>query len=118
MKNILNFMFTGMFLTALLLSSCEKVVYPPIEAPTDVSYSADIQPIFDAKCISCHAGSLSPDLTPEVSYEELMNGGYVDTINPPNSLLMQQLYGSHDARATETEKQSILVWIEGGALNN
>ena len=120
MKSLFYFLFTGMFAVALFLGACQKVVYPPIEVPIEVSYSADVQPIFSVKCIDCHKGSLSPDLRPDVSHEELTNGKkvYVDTINPPNSLLMQKLYGSHDARATESEKQTILVWIEGGALNN
>ena len=118
MKNILKFLFTGMCMATLLLSSCEKVVYPPIEKPEGVSYSADVQTIWDAKCVSCHGGGISPDLRAEVSYGELINEGYVDTDNPSESKLMQKLYGSHDARATETEKQTILAWIEEGAMNN
>jgi len=121
MKNILIFLLTGMFLTALLLSSCEKVVYPPIEKPENVSYSEEVQAIWNKNCTSsnCHGGGHSLDLRPDVSYEELMNGGYVDTINPPNSILMQKLYGSsHNDNATETEKQTILSWIEDGALDN
>jgi hypothetical protein len=119
MKNLLYFLLSGMFAAALLLGSCQKVVYPPIEVPTDVSYSADIQPIWDAKCVSCHGGGISPDLRPDVSYAELVNGGYVDTGNPEESSLMQKLYsGSHDARASEEEKQTILAWITEGALNN
>ena len=118
MKNISNILLAGIFLAILLLGACQKVVYPPIEAPTEVSFSDDVQPIFDSKCISCHGGNVSPELNPGVSYNELINGGYVDTENPPESEIIQKLYGSHDARATETEKQTILVWIEGGAINN
>ncbi|GAJ14748.1 unnamed protein product, partial [marine sediment metagenome] len=58
------------------------------------------------------------DLRPENSYASLINGGYVDTDNPEDSELIKKLYGSHDARATETEKQVILLWIEEGAKNN
>ncbi len=117
-KNLFYFLCTGMIAAVLILSSCEKVVYPPIDRPVDVSYKSDVQPIWDAKCVSCHGGGLSPTLTPEVSYNELINGGYVNTDNPEDSELMQKLYGSHDARASEAEKQTTLVWIEEGAKNN
>jgi hypothetical protein len=119
MKKLIYLLFSGMIITALLLGSCKKVVYPPLDIPTDVSYSEDVQPIWDAKCISCHGGGISPDMRVNVSYLELMNGGYIDTDNPEESSLMEKLYeGSHDARATEAEKQTILSWITEGAENN
>ena len=118
MKRITYFLISGLLLTLLVLGACEKVVYPPVEKPTDVSYSEDVQPIFDAKCVQCHKGGLAPDLRPENSYNALINGGYVDTQNPEESILMTTLYGSHDSRATEAEKQTILAWIEEGAKNN
>jgi len=31
---------------------------------------------------------------------------------------MKKLYGTHDGRATETEKQLTLLWIEDGAKDN
>ncbi len=102
----------------LLFGSCEKVVYPPIELPDTVSYSLDIQPIWDNKCVTCHNGGLDPDLRPENSYVSLISGGYINIIEPEESKLMQKLYGSHDSRATEAEKQLILAWIEEGAKNN
>ena len=108
----------GILAAILVISACEKVVYPPPEIPDQVSYSADIQPIWDNKCVNCHAGSRPPDLRPENSYASLINGGYVDTDNPEESELMKTLYGTHDSRATEAEKQLILVWIEEGAKNN
>jgi hypothetical protein len=118
MKKQLYFLLAGFFAAVLLLGSCEKTVYPPIEKPQDVSYKNDIQPIWDAKCISCHGGGISPNLKSPGSYSELINEGYVDTNNPPESKLIKKLYGSHDARATEEEKQTILSWIEEGAKNN
>ena len=117
MKNLFYFLITGMFAVALFLGSCEKVVYPPIEVPDTVSYSLDIQPIWDSKCTDCHG--INPDLSPDVSYNNLINGGYINTEDPPESELMKKLYsGSHDARALEEEKLLILKWIELVAENN
>ena len=118
MKRLFYVLFAAVLTGILLFGSCEKVVYPIPELPDTVSYSLDIQPIWDNKCVNCHSGSRDPDLRPDNSYASLINGGYVDTDNPEESVLMKKLYGSHDARATETEKQLILLWIEEGAINN
>jgi hypothetical protein len=120
MKRLFYLLFAGTLAGILLFGSCEKVVYPPIEIeiPDSVSYSLDIQPIWDDKCVNCHGGSRDPDLRQENSYDALTNGGYINTSEPEESELMKKLYGSHDSRALEAEKQLILLWIEEGAKNN
>ena len=100
------------------LFACEKYIIPTPEIPEGISYSAQIQPIFDNKCVSCHNGDLDPDLRPEESYDALIDGGYVDTDNPESSELYTTLRGNHNSRATEEEKLTILQWITEGALNN
>ena len=114
----LKFILQGILLVIVVISACEKVVYPPPEVPDQVSYAADIQPIWAGKCVNCHNGSRDPDLRPENSYASLINGGYVNTTNPEDSELMQTLYGTHDSRATEADKQLILFWINEGAKDN
>lgn len=118
MKRLFFIIFAAVLTGILLFDSCEKVVYPIPELPDTVSYSLDIQPVWDSKCINCHNGGRDPDLRPEHSHDALVNGGYVDTGNPANSELMQTLYGTHDSRATEADKQLILLWIEEGAKDN
>ena len=120
MKKIFYLLFAVVLTGILLFGSCEKVVFPPveIELPDTVSYSLDIQPVWDNKCVSCHNGSRDPDLRPDVSYDALWDGGYINVDQPEESELMKKLYGSHDSRATEGEKQLILAWIEEGAKNN
>jgi hypothetical protein len=113
-----NLLSAGMLSAILLIAACEKVVYPPPEIPDQVSYSQDIQPIWDNNCINCHRGSRDPDLRKENSYASLVDGRYVNTDNPGDSELMKTLYGSHDSRASEAEKQQILVWIGEGAKDN
>ncbi len=118
MKKIFYLLFAAVLTCILLFDSCEKVVYPIPELPDTVSYSLDIQPIWDNKCIDCHNGGRDPDLRPENSYVSLTDGGFIDTNNAAESELMKKLYGTHDARATETDKQFILLWIEEGAKDN
>ncbi len=106
----------------VILSACTQYEIPapecPEDLPTNVSYSADVQPIFDANCVGCHSGGQSPDLRPAWSYDELIDGGYVDTDFPCSSELYQKLIGSHDGRATDEEELIILGWMDEGAEDN
>ena len=106
----------------VILAACTQYEIPapecPEDLPTNVSYSADVQPIFDASCVMCHSGGQSPDLRPDWSYDELIDGGYVDTDFPCSSELYLVLIGSHDGRATDEEELIILGWMDEGAEDN
>ena len=121
MKRLMPVIVIAIIALIMFFSSCEKVVYPPIEIilPDTVSLSLDIQPIFDSKCNSCHGASRSPDLRDGYSHDALWSGGYVDTANAENSKIIKKLYGgTHNGRATEEQKQLILEWIAEGAKDN
>lgn len=105
----------------LALSGCTKYTIPTPPCPEGdltAKYAADVQAIFNKNCISCHSGNQSPDLSDGWSYDELIDGGYVDTDFPCESKLYQVFSGSHDGRATEDEILKILGWIQDGAQNN
>lgn len=116
----------GIVFTIALLTSCEKKYYvAPTEEIKDVSYSTDMQPFFDASCITnCHNGitGFPLDLTSPDSYGNLINStrNYVDTDNPKNSLLYTKIIpgGSMDDHATPTQREMTLVWITEGAKDN
>jgi hypothetical protein len=99
------------------------VVYPPPDLPgagDTISYSLAVQPIWDSKCVNCHDenGGIEPYLNPEDSYDELISGGYIDTVDIESSGLLQTLYGTHKSRATDVDRQIISMWISQGAKNN
>jgi len=82
---------TGLLLV-VLITSCEKAYLEPAKSVKDVSYVNDMQPFFNAKCTSCHNGSGIPlNLLENVSYDNLVNGGYIDTTKPENSKLYVKL---------------------------
>lgn len=116
MKNCKQFVF--LFTLAVFVFSCEKVTLEPPEVNEEVLFQEDIIPILESKCVACHNGSLEPDLRPENAFESLTSNGYVNTQDPETSELYTILQGSHDARATELDKQTILAWIRQGAENN
>jgi hypothetical protein len=108
-------------LLIVLITSCEKAYLEPEKSPVDVSYANDMQPFFNAKCISCHNGSGIPlNLLENVSYDNLMNGGYIDTNTPKNSKLYVKLLPgeSMEQYANSAERTMTLSWIEQGAKNN
>jgi len=106
----------------MILSGCTKYEIPapecPADLPTNVSFSADVQTIFDQNCVACHGGGQAPNLSPGWSYDELIDGGYVDTEFPCSSLLYEKLNGTHAGRASDEEILTILGWIDEGAQDN
>lgn len=100
-------------------SSCEKYSYTPPAVDPDATwhFQTDIQPIFNANCVTCHGGTKSPDLRDGKSYLSLTNDAFVNTPGE-TSKLYTKLTGSHLSRATDTERSKILGWINQGALNN
>jgi Big-like domain-containing protein len=100
-------------------------------------YLADIQPIWDANCTSCHGSTASLDLTPSNSYLELVNqtqsadGGcigekLVDTGNPSASSLPKWLGGTTCGPQMPEGSQplapgdlvKVQSWIDNVAPNN
>ena len=119
--NMKNSIKTILFILMLFfIGSCEKVTLEPEEFNFNdpVSFEQDIIAIFDSKCITCHNGSRDPDLRSENAYQSLVSEGLVNRTAPEQSELYKKLLGTHDARATEIEKNTILAWIKQGALEN
>ena len=120
---------TRQILVALVLiatvagfSSCEKYSFtePNVDANTTWHFQADVQPIFNSNCVTCHNGVKQfPDLRDGKSYLALTKGGFVTLPGETSKLYHQMTTNSdHIPRSTDTEKQKVLNWINQGALNN
>jgi uncharacterized membrane protein len=121
--------------TAIALAGCEGK-QPEQEAVVEtVSYSADVKPILEAKCLSCHTeggeGYEKTGLDMQ-SYETLMSGTrFGPVINPGDSLSstlvilvegrgdpsIKMPHGAKDG-LTDQEIAIIRTWIDQGAKNN
>lgn len=127
-------LFSG-FILILFLQSCNKDNGPyltgeeVIISETDtIYYAADIQPIFNLNCISCHDETHSKlDLQSSVSYDQLLNSGfsasYVDTANAEQSNIYLHLIGQlsimpPSGGLPNSDKDLVLFWIKQGAINN
>lgn len=109
-----------MLLALTVFYSCEKYTFTPpaVDPNTTWKLSTDIQPIFNANCVSCHGGSVPPDLRETKSFNALTRGGYVDTPAEDSRLYSTMGAASHLPRSTETERMKVLYWISQGAQNN
>ncbi|NPA43417.1 MAG: hypothetical protein GXO27_05275 [Chlorobi bacterium] len=121
---------------AWMFRACYKdvgPVEPELETDTEVSFSNDVQPIFNAYCIACHPSSGNLDLREGRSYSQLVNvpaSGYpairVVPGDPEASVLYKKIDGSGAYGANmptggqlpSTDVQKIRLWIEQGAKNN
>ncbi len=101
-------------------SSCEKfAILPPVINQTDsIYYQTDIQPIFNANCITCHSGGIAPDLRSSNSYNALSTGGFLTPNNETCPLYVQVTSAGHTARTTDLQKLQRLTWLKQGAKNN
>ena len=100
------------------------------------TYAANIQPIWDASCTSCHPTSGQLDLTAGNSYAQLvgvpqvspgacMGENRVDSATPANSSLLGWVGGTTCGELmppagalTAGDLIKIQSWVLGGALNN
>ncbi|HLF46893.1 MAG TPA: hypothetical protein VI548_10740 [Chitinophagaceae bacterium] len=110
------------------LTGCYKnVILPDAAFDPDgpaqaVSYKLDVAPILNTKCAisGCHiSGAKKPFLATVLSYQELVNGGFVNTTIPKESILYKAINGSmKEYIPSASDRQKVYDWIRNGALNN
>jgi hypothetical protein len=127
MKNLLK--YTGLLLLVIIgLSSCYKdIVIPQLASdpdgpPQPVSFKNELAPLFNVKCTDagCHVnGSHKPYMTIDVSYSQIVNGGFVNTALPKESTLYKMVNGEMSQYIpSSADKQKVYDWIRNGAPNN
>jgi len=91
-----------------------------------VSFSKDVEPILQSRCITCHGGQQTQRGLDLTSYSGVMagsvNGPVVVAGNPDGSLLMQMiLQGKMPKRGPKLlpgQVQTLTDWIKSGAPDN
>ena len=127
MKRLL--IFAGvLFVMVVGVTGCYKdVILPkpgtdPNAPPIQYSFKTDIAPMLNTKCAlaGCHvAGAQALDLETAVSYNSLVNGGFVNTLIPTQSDLYIMINGNMEVHIPDaTDRQKVYDWIRTGALNN
>ena len=123
------FIYSGLLLTlAMAFTGCYKDIIKPELAsdpdgpPQQVSFKNDLAPIFNTSCAlaGCHvAGAHKPFLTSDVSYLQIVNGGFVNTVVPKQSILYDKINGEmKEYIPSAVNRQKVYDWIRNGAPNN
>ena len=127
MKKLL--IYAGLIVaTGFVLAGCYKdVILPdavvdPDGPPQAVSYNTELKPLFNSSCAltGCHvSGAHKPYMTADVSYLQIVNGGFVNTIIPKESILYQKINGEmKEYIPSAVNRQKVYDWIRNGAPNN
>ncbi len=129
----ITIVLTALSITLVLAGTGCKDQLPNQEDPStivlpdsNISYSNDLERLFTARCLGCHAGAYEPNLTPP-SFSALMNyqPQLVVAGQGNSSLLVQLLDGRTQPimpptgeRLTQNQINGIKRWIDEGAVNN
>ena len=110
------------------LTGCYKDVILPDAAvdpdapPQAVSFKNEIAPFVNSHCAlsGCHvSGGHHPYMNTAVSYQEITNGGFVNTLIPKQSIIYIKINGEmKEFIPSATDRQKIYDWIRNGAPNN
>jgi len=123
-RNLASINAVAVMLIVLVISGCYYDKYEEIDPLAQVSFTNDIQPIFDNHCTSCHPTLVaSPDLSPGNSYNSVSNGVYIIANDINASILYQRILGNPSimppgGSLSASEINLVKSWIEQGALNN
>ncbi|HWN81796.1 MAG TPA: c-type cytochrome domain-containing protein [Candidatus Udaeobacter sp.] len=93
------------------------------EPPSRVTYEADIAPIFDQHCVSCHGSSNPASNYALTTYDEVLGNGSDGTPNalpgdPQSLLLLKSLPGGsmNTFYATAAEIDLVVRWVVEDSL--
>ncbi len=125
-KQIIFLGFILILAASITLTGCYRdVIVPPVQAsgpPPNVSFNLQIKPILAANCAKsgCHVpGSQVPYMDSTEAFKDLTTGGFVNTIAPSQSIIIQELNGNMGQNIpSAADITLILDWIENGAQNN
>lgn len=125
MKKYIILLGLLVFFSACQYEFIELETPPPIDTTTDLSFAAEIVPIFTAgnNCTVCHdVGKTAPDLSAANAYQSLVNGAYVVSNDPAASLIYTYVHPdatSHSWKLlTSYEAELLFTWINQGAQDN
>jgi hypothetical protein len=115
-----------LFVVVIGFTGCYKDVISP-EADPDgppqaVSFKDDLAPLLNKSCAltGCHvSGGHKPYMNTNISYQEIVNGGFVNTLIPKESILIKYLNGEMaQYMPSKADRQKVYDWVRNGAPNN
>lgn len=127
-SSILKIIFTSfsMILIALFLGSCSTTSQGEPTNTGPISYSQDVAPIFEARCVTCHGVDKQDGQLNLFSNATIMAGGksgdVISAGNADNSKLISMVSSGkmpkRGAKLTPEQIQILKEWVNAGALDN
>lgn len=127
MKRLINYIgliiiigigFTGCYRDVIL----PETVADPDGPAQAISFKNEVGPMVNSKCAKsgCHvSGAHKPYMETGLAYSQIVNGGYVNTSIPKESILYKKINGEmKEYIPSATDRQKIYDWIRNGAPNN
>ena len=128
MKRLIKIYIVLIIALGVGITSCYKdIIKPQLEVdpdgpPQQVSFKNELAPIFNTSCAlsGCHvSGAHKPYMTTEISYQQIVNGGFVNTALPKESTLYKMINGEMQQYIpSAANRQKVYDWIRNGAPNN
>lgn len=104
-----------LFISLIALASCAKDTAPDPECDIQVSFSQEVMPLLQDKCVACHNGSQPPNLTTHgsvsVSADDVLSR--ISLAEGDGSLMPQG-----GPRLADSLIQKVKCWINQGKLDN
>jgi len=127
MKWILLYL-SFLFIMGISLIGCYKdVIMPDAAVDPDgpaqfVSFKTELAPLFKSNCAlsGCHvSGGHKPYMSLDISYQQIVNGGFVNTAVPKESRLYIMINSEmREYISSAADRQKVYDWIRNGAPNN
>jgi uncharacterized membrane protein len=135
-----KYLWLALVTSALILSACggaaataapaataaldQNVTQAPVGA--EVSFSKDVLPVIQNRCVSCHGGDRTSKGLDMKTYESIIagseNGPVLTAGDAANSLVVQLVAAGkmpkRGTKMTQPEIQMLTDWINAGAKNN
>jgi len=97
-----------------------------VEQTAAVSFANDVFPILESRCLTCHGGDRTEGGLVMTSYASLMSGGKDGLVILPGDAAGSLLYElvstgkmpKRGANLTPVQLETLLDWINSGALDN
>ena len=125
-------LFSTLFIfafVAILLTACGSQPTPTQNATPlvgAVSFTKDVMPILNDRCVNCHGGQKTSKGLNLTTYGKLMagsdNGPVITVGNPDNSkmfqLIMQGKMPKKGGKLSQAQVDILRDWIKAGAIDN
>jgi mono/diheme cytochrome c family protein len=112
----------------LVLAACSGGAVPAAgtATPGTASFSKDVMPILQSRCVNCHGGRRTQKGLDMTSYANLMagseNGSVVTPGDPDHSSFIQMIVQGKmpktGPKLLPAQVQLLAAWVQAGALNN